>query len=460
MTGRLSASGHPLLVLAIATWAMIMLATPTGLRAQNKTNDVQNEPAPKARPTIQPSDARLAPYASDPNHLWNRLHRVLFVRTAPDGSAHIHSTDPLLYGGGTFLLEGERHRRAVALLDQLLAEPENQSVIDALRRLVFQHDLWAAFDYLAWYPDDWVFHSWHEPAAIALRTRLSNVISRLALSEREFDALPDNYEQAVKSKQFAATHDPEHSERPFLPTELFQPDGSWVRFHETTANPMATRHFEGAGGRAVHIIFLRLPGGRRATQRYLRDLRGDSVKQFPPGTMTAMVRRALAVDRSAKVRVTSLTELVQLRVYRRIPADRRSNHQVHFGEQDMYEFVLDRGVLFAGQPGLRAVGPDDSAEPFERSAGDPFERTNRRPVDRQLKTCIACHHAPGVHSINSMERGLREGSGETFRTYDLAVETNFTVATKVKQFNWDLLRGMLEARRADGAARPEKQPAR
>src|SRR5262245_35630035 len=50
-----------------------------------------------------PADARFAPYSADPEHPWNRLHRALFVREAK-GTRHVHSTDPLLYRGGTYLL--------------------------------------------------------------------------------------------------------------------------------------------------------------------------------------------------------------------------------------------------------------------------------------------------------------------------------------------------------------------
>ena len=38
----------------------------------------------------------------------------------------------------------------------------------------------AAFDYVAWYADDWVYHTRDEPAAIALRTRLAKAIAWLA----------------------------------------------------------------------------------------------------------------------------------------------------------------------------------------------------------------------------------------------------------------------------------------
>jgi hypothetical protein len=157
------------------------------------------------------------------------------------------------------------------------------------------------------------------------------------------------------------------------------------------------------------------------------------------------------VDQSAKVRVTPVTELVQIRVYRRIPEDPQANFHGDFGEQDVYEFVLDRSLLFAGQHGLRPVGRDDPAEPlFERAEGDPFEPTSHRPpvapAMAQLKTCIECHQEPGVHSVLSMKRGLREGHTDIFRTYAWDVELDYTVRAKVKQFNWGLLQGLLEAR--------------
>jgi hypothetical protein len=214
---------------------------------------------------------------------------------------------------------------------------------------------------------------------------------------------------------------------------------------------MAQQHFDGAGGRAVHIIFLRLPGGRAPTEQYLKELSGASIRQFPPGTMVAMVRRTLAVDRAAKVRVTPLTELVQLRVYRRIPANRLANFEGDFGEQDVCEFVLDRQKLSAGQPGLQPVGPAEPAEPFSRTGGDPVERTDRPPLralaETQLKSCIQCHQAPGVYSVLSMARALKEERGEVFRTYAWDVEMNYTVGKKVSRYDWGLLQGMLEAHR-------------
>src|SRR5687767_14199221 len=109
---------------------------------------------------------------------------------------------------------------------------------DARRRLVLQRDLWAAFDYVAWYVDDWVFKPQHEPAAIALRSRLAAGVARLALTREQIAALPDNYALAVKAGAFAAAHDPAHPQRPFLPADLFDEKGPWVRFHSQTVAPM------------------------------------------------------------------------------------------------------------------------------------------------------------------------------------------------------------------------------
>jgi hypothetical protein len=435
---------------------VVLTVLPGGLLSNPAPSGGGERPQKSA---VQPADARLAPYAADAEHPWNRLHQGFFVRES-DGARHIHSTDPLLYRGGTYLLVGEPHRKAVALLDRFLAKSEDGLIDDPLKRLFFQHDLWSAFDYVAWYPDDWVFKSKYEPAAIALRNRLAKAVGRLALDNRELADLPDNYALAVKSKQFATAYDPAHPERPFLPPDLFDEKGPWVRFHPTNAEPTAPRHFLGAGGRAVHITFLRLPGGRAATEQYLKELRCKEprlkesarypLKQFPVGTKVALVRRALTVDRSAKVRGTPVTELVQIRVYRRIPKNPEADFHGDAGEQDVYEFLLDRQKLFAGEHGLRAFGRDDPAEPFfDRHEGaDPFERNSTPfpPKMPQLKTCAECHTPPGIYSVVSVQQSLRPTDNELFRTYAWDVEMNYTVNAKVKQFGWGLLQGKLEAK--------------
>src|SRR4051812_48906783 len=103
-----------------AKWsATTLFATLVALTGVN----ISAAPPAAAKPSAPAAaDPRITvPYAPDPEHVWNRLHRTLFVRSAPDGTNRRHDTDPLLYTGGTFLLEGESHRRAIAALDQFLA---------------------------------------------------------------------------------------------------------------------------------------------------------------------------------------------------------------------------------------------------------------------------------------------------------------------------------------------------
>ncbi len=446
----------------------------SGSNSSSATPPVSEPPAPTKAPASLSASQR-APYSADEKHPWNELHREFFVRTSRDGGQHLHTTDPHLYRGGTWLLEGKSHETAIRLLDRFLASSSDRLIDHAAKRLMLQRDLWGAFDYAAWYPDDWVFKSSREPAAKTLRGRLARSIGRLALEPGEIDALQDNYAQAVKERTFLPDYEPSHPERPFLPDSLFDAHGPWVRFHEATAEPMASRHFDGAGGRAAHVIFLRLPEGREATEAYLAGLSRDTITeysaqgeaeaneqevarfgvipkrwrpitQFPQGTMVAMVRRALAVDSESKLRATPITELVQIRVYRRIPCDPRANKlNGDFGEQDVFEFALDRQELYAGRPGLRLVGPDALIESFERREPDPYADDARR-VDAIscTRSCIECHQAPGVYSMLSMERGFNNPLGVKFREYAWDVEMRYTTMAKVKGYEWGLLQGLLE----------------
>ncbi|HSI37247.1 MAG: hypothetical protein ACAI43_12905 [Phycisphaerae bacterium] len=395
------------------------------------------------------------PYDAAADHPWNRVHRALFVRTAPDGSRRTHATDPFLYTGGTHLLRGEAHAAALAALDAFLAAPVDG--MSAIKRVIMQRDLWAAFDYAAWYADGWVHPSADEPAARALRGRLARAIARLALDEKELAGLPDNLGLAATGGEFAKAQDAKFPGRPFLPADLYDPAGPWVRFHVTDADPMARQHVLGAGARSAFLVFLRLPGGRAATERYLFESR-KSVPQFPEGAMVAMVRRALAVDRAGKVRPTPMTELVQIRVYRRIPTNPEANRKAgDFGAQDVGEFMMDRQKLFAGGHGLRPTEPGETLEPFVRTQGDPFEVRGTSPREEPftahgiqattLESCIMCHQAPGVRSMLTMRATLDQWpvpEGQLFRTYDLDVELNYTVQAKVKRYEWGLLQGLME----------------
>ena len=395
--------------------------------------------------------AEKGPYSSDQDHLWNRLHRGLFLRADMAGRQHVHSTDPLLYRGGKYLLTGEPHRKAVALLNEFSRQDEKTIASQSpLRRAMLQRDLWGAFDYVAWYPDEWVHRSRYEPAAMKLRSRLAKAIGRLSLTRKEVAGLSDNYAAAVASGDFALDHDPKKPTQSFLPADLFDSKGNWVRFRDPAIDIAEQKHFQGSGGRAVHLTFLRLPDGREATQEYLNEVsrRIGPEKQFPVGTMAALVRRAIVIEESGRMQPAPITELVQIRVYRRIPEDPRANIGGDRGEQDVYEFVLNREKLFAGQHGLRAVTPDEPSVSFFRNEGDPFVAKSRKRLgigETQMQSCTQCHQAPGVYSMRSMQGSLHRDVSEAYRTYSWNVDHTGPVLSKARRFDWGLLQGLLEA---------------
>ena len=349
--------------------------------------------------------AEKGPYSPDQDHLWNRLHRGLFLRTDANGRHHVHNTDPLLYRGGKFLLTGEPHRKAVSLLNEFLRQDkktiESQS---PLRRAMLQRDLWGAFDYVAWYPDEWVHRSRYEPAAMKLRSRMAKAIGRLSLTKKELAEISDNYAAAVASGAFALDHDPKKPKQSFLPADLFDPKGNWVRFRDPAIDTAEQKHFQGSGGRAVHLTFLRLPEGREATQKYLNEVsrQTGAKKQFPVGTMAALVRRAIVIDESGRMQPAPITELIQIRVYRRIPEDPRANFHGDRGEQDQCHppMTEQHGRRRPPPAGRHPAGrehdgqrqtDDRDREQGERLVGYTAERTAVAEVDdlEVLPTLVA-----------------------------------------------------------------------
>src|SRR5262247_2312887 len=89
-------------------------------------------------------------YDSNPDHLWNRLHRAFYVRTARNGEENGHDElDPLLWDRTKHLLVGPSHQQAIKLLDEFLSVNGAALITDPLKRAMLQRDLWAIFDWSA-----------------------------------------------------------------------------------------------------------------------------------------------------------------------------------------------------------------------------------------------------------------------------------------------------------------------
>jgi hypothetical protein len=391
-------------------------------------------------------DVRFGPGAEHP---WNRLHRLLYVRTQPDGKEYLYEgLEAPLGREGPFLLEGPSHRQALELLDEFLRTDADRLVEDPFRRALLQRDLWCVFDKTAElmlsssyraYPED------RQRPRRDLQKRLAQVMRRLELSSHAIDALPDNYAAAVKSGAFPRDFDPEHPDRAFLPPDLLAADGPWVPVRPSQQHPQylpAPQHTVFTEGRSVFSVLLRLPGGRKATEQYVADLRPDrGARPIPPGTQVALVRRLVLVNDQGALQVTPLTEEVQLRAF---PTPK---------DQHFYEVALDRNRLLAGKSGgLRALGREDEDLFFFQSmAGfrDPFQHEGGMGgVIRPLTHCAACHETKpgGIFTLQTFVVGT-SGGQERFRggeqtTY--AEQVWRTMLYRRETYSWGLLQGLRE----------------
>jgi hypothetical protein len=352
-----------------------------------------------------------------------------------------------------YLLGGTAHREAVALLDEFLTRQGEKSVSDPLDRAFLQHDLWAAFD---WATNPY----WDRPGRKQyprerreLYVRLAAVMGRLALSDAQVGKLPDNYAAAVAAKKYPPRFDPEHKGQAFLPADLWDPEGPWVLLREWATNPLVVRHVAFNEGRSAFAAFLRLPGGRDETVKYLKELREWKPKdgkgeppQVPAETQVALARRMLLVNDAGEVVPTRLTETVQVRVL-------HDPTQKYGDVQTFLEYRLRRPDLLAGKDGgLSAVGKDEREREdllfLQRWAThDPEKRV---PI---LQSCGGCHREPGIHSVNSYTgfcdnvgplRGARSLVEGTLQDQEEA-----TITWKHNQYSWGLLTGLREGRSHD-----------
>jgi hypothetical protein len=321
-------------------------------------------------------------YDPDPQHLWNRLFRQLYQRTTNDGTEYGWDVlDPLLWYETTYLLEGTSYQQAISVLDEFLSTQGEDLINDPLRRAIFQRDMWAVFDWLTLSSDN------HSNPRHELQWRLAQVIRKVALTEDEILSLPNNYEAAVRSGAFPTHYQSETPDIGFLPADLFQPDGEWVCLGRE-GGPVAMSHTEEFPffGRSVFLIFVRVPGGREATLKFLQELNEKRPLTVQlADTDLALVRRAILINDQGSITFLPITESVQIRHFAYVG--------VNFTTEHSYEFNLNRVPLF-GEAG-------DSLQPVTkeimlfRSHGDMFQMGLDVEGVIIPEGCSTCHEAFG-----------------------------------------------------------------
>jgi hypothetical protein len=391
----------------------------------------QADQAPRRAPGAA-VDRRIALYDPDPAHPWNRLDRLLRVRTAQDGREHgADAVDPLLWRETKYLLEGPSHEQAITLLDSFLDANADRLVQDPVKRILLQRDLWAIFDWAVGTAEH------HDSASRnALASRLARVIRRLALTPADAERLAvdpeghkqplDTYMAAAAAGRFSANYDPANPAAPFLPVRMLDADGPWV---PTQGSAPLAQHADEMS-RSYFAVLLNVPGGRRTTLDYLRRLWNSTdpftidaigsthtgelrtmlrpeLRAIPGGSQVALLRRMLFIDAAGDIRYSNIVESIQLRVFRaRRDREPKTGRFEGAHDQDFFEFVLDRqGLLTNIALALRAVGREEANFlTFSSHGVDPFELHASPRGAPTLQMCANCHHEQGLASVLSHRR--------------------------------------------------------
>lgn len=404
----------------------------------------------------QAADKQAAIYDQDPGHLWNRLYRALAVRTEAGIQYGTDNSVP-------FDEEFDEPENLAAVLDEFLDTDGQDQAPGDLKRASLLHDVWAAFDLAA--------HSEHK----VLRRRLASVVGRLRMQGQAIAGLQDNYAVAVKSGRFGKDFDPALPDKAFLPPDLFDMNGPWVQIGESGLGTVAPMHVSELSGRSAFRVFIRCPGGRKATLSYLERLNlyrtpwankpaeigitdpddrrvrwepnlDRATPQFPEGTVVALLRQMAVINDKLEPVMTPITQSVQFRIFRKISADGFGNFRSDFADSQLvFEIAMRRRDLLAGRSGgLHQVAPDEvEYQRFGKMHGTRAEKLRGGVV---LSTCASCHTGNGILSVNTYTRmlGPKTINPQLLPADSADYQGRATMEWKMQQFDWGLLIGLLE----------------
>lgn len=414
----------------IGLWTLLMLLPVVAGGSANFASSRQIA----ASATPAEDCAHFLPYSSDPQHIWNRVHRRLLERRDRNGNLWgCDDVDPLLWVHTTHLLHGYPYKETVSLLDEFTRTHAERLIRDPVQRAVFQHDLWAVFDWLSG-----PFMSDHEEQRAELERRLATLIKAVALTPDEIEHLPDNY----ASIRGSSTSDG---------FSLPDPDMGWMLIGRDDATPVAPVH-SFPFPRSLFLVYMKLPPGGPEPAAYLEAMRvysrlqleNDcmlkpcSPPQFPVSTELALVRRSILVDNTGRPVISPITETVQLRRYLEIPAQYTIDWRGVM--QRRAEFQITRRALSQSKIALRRIGDEESQFTIFATHGFDLEGPSVT-----LKRCSNCHQGIGVISFTSYSRVQFENKNTFIMVHagNEAAESAAALAYLEKRDSWKQLQRLI-----------------
>jgi len=398
------------------------------------------------------------------------MFREAKVANALAGPVNQDGFAPPLWGNSSYLIKNESGRRFREALAAFAALSDAQIAnYPALNRAILQHQLWAVFD---WSAHAGKRESFERSALEVMQRSLGSLIRRVALSAEEIQSLPDLVKNTSDSDAYPEGADPSAPLQPFFPKTIGSKESSWVCI--SGAALRSKFHDMHEQWRSAFQIYIRLPGEREETLRYLKELNefrdpwvtekpetillnrtrphgginnvdlyvNPNTPQFPNGTQVAMLEQWLLIRDDGQLVVSPLIASVQLREYLDLLTSKSSSQ----GKQGVAEFHLQARDLMKGNLALVPLTHEQSYFRAGGIASDPYEpsQNRRHGMGPRLKTCIECHSGWGIHSVNSRAQLFDVVSLEPPRLLERSPEetAHFTIEAKKNDFNWGLLQGV------------------
>lgn len=258
------------------------------------------------------------------------------------------------------------------LLERFAKKPEDLGLKGPVERALLGRLVWALFDaeVRSWREvDPKVLNpvGYRPPPVKPIQDRPTRILEAagrlmkvLALTEDEIQALPDTYARTVKSGVYPAKFDPGKPDGPFLPVDLWDPEGPWLPLGNSKEFPLAVRHTRYFDGRSTFQIFLLVPEGRDAGKKVLGTMSRwagqdpNAAPAIPPGTQVAIVEHLVIPTPEGKLVVSPLAETIEFRVIHQ--PEKRFGLSREPGVQSVFRFRLRPDLLRSSDPApIRAL---------------------------------------------------------------------------------------------------------